>query len=139
MVYFYCLFFWIGALMYTVNDHCSSELWHLGPRLAFPPYSSKIGLIAFLPVLQVGRNVKKGAEIQDFLILAFIRRFQDKTWLIFKIWFSMADVFVKGNWSLLGQKWTLRIANDFGLGLILLFILSCPIIKKRHEFLFLIY
>lgn len=139
MVYFYCRFFWIGALMYTVNDHCLSELWHLGRRLAFPPYFSKIGLIAFLPVLEVGRKVIKRAELQDLLILAFRSRFKDKIWLILKIWFSMAYVFVKGNWSLLSQKCTLRIADDFGLGLILLFILSCPIIKKRHEFLFLIY
>jgi hypothetical protein len=56
--------------MYTVKDHRSSKHRRFSLFFLLHSHLVEAELLLFLPVLQLSRNLEKGAEVQDLLLLA---------------------------------------------------------------------
>lgn len=138
-VYFLLAVFRMGGLMYTVKDHRSSKHRRFGLFFILRGHLVEADLLPFLPVLQLSRNLEKGAEVQDLLLLLLRDRREKETRLISRECFRATDSLMGGNESLLGQLSVPIIGKKLGFRLILLLMLPSLIIKKRHVFLFPIY
>lgn len=125
--------------MYTVKDHRSSKHRHFSLFFVLRGHLVEADLLLFFPVLQFSRNLEKGGEVQDLLLLLLRNRRERESRLISGERFQATDSGMGENESLLGELSEPIIGKKLGLRLILLLMFPGLIIKKRHVFLFPIY